>query len=254
MVKKLWCLALSSVAVTLAACVTIGNADKPIGTILVPAPQASGERTLVVVLPGFGSDAEKLREHGIGEAVHQGWPQADVLLTSATIAYYAERNLVSRLEADVIAPARRQGYKQIWLAGASVGGMGAVAYERAHPGELTGLILMAPWLGSGEMLEEIRKAGGVRDWNPGPVPAVVDDDNFQRELWRVVRGWSQNEALARRVWLVCGTDDRMLPTARLLAPAIPASHYLEISGGHDWDTFVVATNQIIARMRGQIAN
>jgi pimeloyl-ACP methyl ester carboxylesterase len=247
--KPLCLISLIVTAATLASCMTIGNADKPISTILVPATTASAERTLVIVLPGFGSDAEDLHERKIDQAVHKSWPQADVLLTSATIAYYARSNFVTRLEQDVIAPARKQGYQQIWLAGASVGGMGVLFYEHAHPGEMTGLVLLAPWLGSEETLDEIRKAGGILTWTPGPVPAVVDGDNYQRELWRVAKDWSDNSAGAGRVWLICGTDDRMLPASRLLAPAIPASHYLELPGGHDWDTFVVATDRIITQIR-----
>src|SRR3546814_4330608 len=53
----------------------------------------------------------------------------------------------------------------------------------------------------------------------------VDGDNYQRELWRVVKRWSDDPVQANRVWLICGTDDRMLPTARLIEPVIPASHY-----------------------------
>lgn len=254
MPRKLYPLTTLIFAAALTGCFTIGNAKKPITSILVPATEPAAERTLVIVLPGFGSDAEDLQEHKIGEAVHKSWPQADVLLTSATIADHARGTLINRLREDVIAPAREKGYKQIWLAGASVGGMGAVFYEHQYPGEMTGLVLLAPWLGSRDMLDEIRRAGGIREWDPGPVPAAVDDDNFQRELWRVVKNWSKDSASARRVWLICGTEDRMLPTVRLLAPAIPAANYLELPGGHDWDTFVVATDKIIAQIREQSAN
>ena len=237
-------------ATTLSSCVSIGNADDPIATILVPATVPTADRTLVIVLPGFGSNARDLEKHGIGEAVHQGWPQADVLLTSATFAYYSHRNIIARLDQDIVQPARRQGYKEIWLAGASVGGMGVLFYEHEHPGEMTGLVLLAPWLGSEGTLDGIRKAGGLRQWEPGPVPTVVDNDNYQRELWRVAKDWSGNSALAARVWLICGTNDRLLPTSRLLATAIPPSHYLELPGGsHSWASFVAATKQIVTRIR-----
>src|SRR3546814_2428360 len=88
-----------------------------------------------------------MQKHDIAAAVHQRWAEADVLLTSATFAYYKERNIVERLQQDIIAPARAQGYQHIWLAGASIGGMGVLFYEHEHPGELDGLVLLAPWLG-----------------------------------------------------------------------------------------------------------
>src|SRR3546814_13006534 len=77
-----------------------------------------------------------MQKHDIAAAVHQRWAEADVLLTSATFAYYKERNIVERLQQDIIAPARAQGYQHIWLAGASIGGMGVLFYEHEHPGEL----------------------------------------------------------------------------------------------------------------------
>src|SRR3546814_11854205 len=115
-----------------------------------------------------------MQKHDIAAAVHQRWAEADVLLTSATFAYYKERNIVERLQQDIIAPARAQGYQHIWLAGASSGGMGVLFYEHAHPGELDGLVPLAPWLGDRDMLADIAKAGGGPGWAPGPGPGPVD--------------------------------------------------------------------------------
>lgn len=231
-------------AFALTSCLGIGNYKAPIASVLVPATAPAAQHPLVVVLPGIRGDAESLKEHGIADAVHRSWPQADVLLTSATFAYYVHRNIVDRLDADVIGPARAQGYKEIWLAGASVGGMGVLFYEYAHPGAMTGLILMAPWLGSTDLQDEIRKAGGVRNWNPGPKPEHVDDDNYQRELWRVIKNWSDDPVAAQRVWMIVGDNDKLLQSDRLLAEALPPSHAIEIPGRHSWDTFVAAAERI----------
>jgi len=97
-----------------------------------------------------------------------------VLLTSATFAYYRDGKLVPRLHEEIVEPALRGGYRRIWLAGASLGGMGALLYEREYPGELTGLVLFAPFLGGKELLDEIRAAGGPRKWDPGPLPAETN--------------------------------------------------------------------------------
>src|SRR3546814_16721028 len=105
--------------------------------------------------------------------------------------------------------------------------MGVLFYEHEHPGELDGLVLLSPWLGDSDMLDEIAKAGGVSGWQPGPLPTTVDGDNYQRELLRVVTRWSDDPVQANRVWLICGPDSRMLPTARLIEPVIPASPYVK---------------------------
>lgn len=237
-------------AALIGGCITIGDATRPIASVLVRAPQPASERALVVVLPGFGNAAEDMQERGIAKAVHQHWPQADVLLTSATFAYYRERNIVERLQADVIAPARAQGYRQIWLAGASIGAMGVLFYEHEYPDTLDGLVLLAPWAGDRELLDEIRAAGGVAQWQPGEAPVSIDGDNYQRELWRVVKRWGQDPDRRQRVWLICGDQDRLLQTSRLIAPVLPESHYIEIPGAHDWKTFIQATERVISEIRG----
>lgn len=229
-------------------CFVFGNEKEPITAVLIPAVQAGPATEVVIVLPGIGADAKKMEDHGVAESIHKSWPQADVLLTNATFAYYVHNVLVEKLHADVIEPAR-QRYKKVWLAGASVGGMGAVLYERSYPREMAGIVLFAPWLGDSDLQDEIRKAGGVAKWDPGALPEKVDGDNYQREMWRVVHGWSQDPNDAQRVWMVCGKDDRLLEANRLLATAIPASHYVEVEGGHSWEAWLTAAELIIAKIR-----
>jgi pimeloyl-ACP methyl ester carboxylesterase len=236
-------------AVSFAGCFAIGNSQVPIGTVSVAAPRPSDERTLLVILPGFGNDATDLEDRGVAEAIHQSWPEADVLLASATFAYYRDGKLVPRLHEEIVQPARRRGYAQIWLAGASMGGMGALLYEREHPGELTGIVLFAPFLGSGELLNEIRAAGGPRKWNPGPLPAEMNPDNYQRQVWKMVKGWADRPEFARRVWLACGTSDHLIDDVRLLAPELPGARYLELSGGHTWGLWLSGAKEVFSRIR-----
>jgi len=188
-----------------------------------------------------------MRDHGLAEVIRESWPEADVLLTSATFAYYRDGKLVPRLRDEIVGPARSKGYARVWLAGASLGGMGALLYEREHPGELTGLALFAPFLGNSELLDEIRAAGGPRTWDPGPLPAEMNADNYQRQVWKMVKGWTPE--LARRVWLACGTSDRLIEDVRLLAPQLPGSHTLELPGGHTWSLWISSAKEVFSRIR-----
>jgi hypothetical protein len=215
----------------------------------VAGPRPSAERTLVIVLPGFGADAALMRERGVAAAIQEAWPEADVWLTSATFAYYRDGRLLARLQEEVVGPALKKGYRRIWLAGASMGGMGALMYEREHPDALAGIVLFAPFLGSNRLLEEIRAAGGARQWNPGPLPAEINVDNYQRQVWGMVKSWGQRPELARRVWLYCGTDDRMIDGAQLLAQELPAANFLERPGGHTWSNWVSGAKEVFARIR-----
>lgn len=98
--------------------------------------------------------------------------------------YYLEGKAPQRLHDEVIVPARQPGrYREIWLSGASMGGMGSVMYDRFYPGDVDGIILLAPYLGDRPILREIAQAGGVESWDPGP-PHAIGKDNWQHEIWR----------------------------------------------------------------------
>lgn len=245
--------AVPALSLLLAGCITLGDSDEPIASLRMPAPVPGSEKVAIVVLPGFGHGAGKLRDEGVHAALQRAWPEADVVLTSATFAYYSAEVLQSRLRLDVIAPLRAEGYETIWLAGGSLGGLGTMLYERHYPGEVTGLVLFAPFLGDDELHEEIADAGGIGAWNPGPVPARVDGDNFAREIWRVAAGWARDPVAAERAWIVCGVDDQHLEESRLLAAALPDGHYLEIDGGHTWATWLRGAEQVAARIRATAA-
>lgn len=204
------------------------------------------------MLPGFASSAEEMRDKGVAAAIHRGWAGPDVALVDATFAYYRSGVLVPQLHDQVIAPARAQGYREIWLAGGSMGGMGLLLYEQAHPGELQGLLLMSPFLGDDALLDEIR-AAGLAGWEPGAL-APIDGDNFARHVWVMLKDWRHKPELAGRAWLVCGTEDRLFEDVELLAPLIPRGQYIASAGGHSWDYWLPTAENtfrlIASRRRG----
>lgn len=249
--RRAFTVALLAAAPILSGCFAIGDSRQPIETLAVGAPRPAAERTLFIVLPGFGVDAREMLERGVATTVHASWPETDVLLTSATFAYYRDGRLLGRLHEEIVLRARREGYRRIWLAGASMGGMGALMYEREHPGELVGVVLFAPFLGENKLLREIRAAGGVRSWDPGPLPSEMNGDNYQRQVWKMVKEWSARPELARRVWLACGTEDSLIDGARLLAQQLPEGRFLEHPGGHTWSAWLGAAQVVLPRVRAQ---
>ena len=230
------------------ACFQAQRPTGPIPVKILPAPQPGTDRPLVIVLPGRGDDLDDLEQVGIAESVQRAWPKADVLLTGATLGYYQYGNIAVLLHEQVIVPARQRGYKVIWLAGASMGGMGALLYERTYPHDVTGLVLMAPYMGDSGLTKAVADAGGPAAWDPGPMPAQVGPDNYQRELWRVVKSWNGSAAEGGRIWLVCGDADRLIDAARLMAPLLPAGHFIQGHGGHEWPVWDAGAGQVFTRI------
>jgi pimeloyl-ACP methyl ester carboxylesterase len=231
----------------LVGCAAGGDPKATIASELVPAPAPGASRDLVVVLPGRGDDVADLRASGIAAAIQTSLPDADVLLTGVTMPYYFGGRMPQRLHDEVVVPARARHYRHVWLAGASMGGMGTLLYEHAYPGEMDGLVLFAPYLGERALIEEIQAAGGLAAWNPGPVPPAVDKDNYQREVWREIKGWTAPGATrARRVWVAYGRDDRLREALPPLVAVLPKDHVFERDGGHAWVVWVPAAREVFA--------
>jgi hypothetical protein len=226
----------------LAGCSVGGDPAQPIPTSFIPAPQTT-ER-LMVVLPGRADDLSTLRRSGVVSAIHRSWPDTDVVLAELSMPYYLDGKASRRLHDQVIAPARRRGYRQIWMSGASLGGMGTLMYDQAYPGELDGLVLLAPFLGETEILREITGAGGVVRWDTGP-PQAITADNWQHELWRHVQALSRDPARARHVWLAYGDDDKLRKAMPLLAAALPPEQVLVRPGGHNWRVWSPAMGEVL---------
>lgn len=235
---------------TLSGCLPTRNTDKAISTRLITAkllPAGEPAKRLVVVLPGRADDLDALNRSGMTEAIHATWPDADVLLAEVTLSYYMQGNAPERLHAEVIAPARERGrYREVWLAGASMGGMGVLMYDRLHPGEMGGLVLLAPYLGDAKQLREIGDAGGVAQWDAGP-PQVADADNWQHELWRHIQRLSRNPEEASRVWLAYGDSDRLRKSMPLLIPALSQDQVLVREGGHTWTVWSPAIGEVLRK-------
>lgn len=243
-----WSSLLLSVGI-LSGCIQFGDPSRPIPTFLADAPAQA--RRLVVVLPGRADDVAALRTSGIVQAVQAAWPDADVVLTGLALGYYLQGQADQRLHDEVIEPARRRGYAQVWLVGASLGGMGAVLYDRAYPGDVDGIVLLAPYLGDRQIQSEVAAAGGVSRWQPPPPANVLTAQNFQQELWRHLQSWSRQPAAARNVWLVYGRDDPFRESMPLLAPVVPSGHVLLRDGGHEWDVWAPAAREVLARIGEQ---
>jgi len=212
-----------------------------------PAPAsgapAPGARRMVVFLPGRGDRAVTFDGEGFISAAKAAGLDADLVAADAGLGYYMRRTIVERLWSDVLAPAVAAGYSEIWLVGISMGGLGAITVAREHPGAVAGIVLLAPYLGEREVLDEVAAAGGLARWMP---PAAPAPDDF-RSVWKWLRGYVALPAGPPALWLGYGDVDRYRSAHALLAAALPRDRVLTTRGGHDWDAWRALWKELLAR-------
>jgi pimeloyl-ACP methyl ester carboxylesterase len=207
-------------------------------------PQRSG-RCLVVLLPGRFASPEEFRQAGFADAVAARGLRIDLVATDAHLGYYRGRSVVERLRADIIAPARAAGYEQVWIVGTSLGGLGGLIYLKEHPGDLSGVLSIAPFLGDDELIREIELAGGATGW---AAPQKVDGEDVGITLWRwLSAGRPGSESVP--VHLGWGSLDDFDRSNRLLAQMLPPGRTYPVDGGHDFKAWSLVWAEFLDRAR-----
>lgn len=208
--------------------------DRPMKTIRDRAPlQDGGNRILIVMLPGASDAPEDLLRHGFVRALRERRLPVDAILVDAHADYYLERTIGERLAQEIILPAHAGRYRQIWLMGISLGGMGALICARDHPAKIDGVFVLAPYLGSRGRIAEIARRGGFNDWQ---VEKITPQDDEQALLaWLKV--YRSGDPGLPAIYLGYGTDDRFSAASELLAQRLPTERVVAIDGGHDWETW-----------------
>ncbi len=184
-----------------------GPATVPLRTLEI-AQGSPGSRCLVVFLPGRGDTPEHFVRNGLPEELQRAGSRCALLGVDSHLGYYFEKTIIDRLREDVIAPARARGVEEIWLVGISLGGFGSLLYEKEHPGEIAGIVAIAPFLG-----DEGAEFTAFRAWLEANGPASPGRPPL---------------------FLVYGTGDRFAEVNGKLAARLPAGHVFQVRGGHTW--------------------
>jgi pimeloyl-ACP methyl ester carboxylesterase len=198
--------------------------------------------TLVVFLPGAYDKPQDFIDQGFVEALRKRAIQADVQLVDAHVAYYIAKQIVERLDRDVVAPALEKGYQQIWLVGISIGGYGSLLYSGQFPDKIDGFFVMAPYMGPRHVASAIKRQGGLINWSPG------DPTDADAAFWTGLRRYgNQSPGISKQptAYIGYGTSDRFEEPNRLFADILPADRRFAIAGGHDWRTWLQLWNQFL---------
>jgi len=237
-------------ALLVGGCGGLRTTQVPMASFLEKSSCTPNADTLLVMLPGAYSHPDEFVREGFVKALDESRLAADVLRVDAHLGYYNDKTILDRLQQDVMAPARRKGYKAVWIVGISVGGFGGLLYAQTHPGELAGLVTLAPYLGERVLGTDIANAGGLTRWQ-GPLSAPPGSDPRtpnEIQLWQWLRGYvGASHAFGTRppLYLGYGLDDRFVFSHRLLAAALPAERVFTTEGGHDWPAWTRLWRRIL---------
>lgn len=230
------------------ACMNMRNATVPMDGLTDYYPQKSGARNLAVFLPGvYDSPQDFVSNHFVHELRRRQMP-FDVVAADAHLDYFQTGTIVQRLEQDIIEPAMARKPEQIWLIGISLGGLGAMLYA-SHDPRITGVVALAPYLGTKQALAEVANAGGWAQWNPAQSSAML---SWELGLHKWIKSYLEAPQTMPKLFLGYGEQDRFATEQRQLASQLPSNNVLAIPGGHDWPTWQSLWRQLVERHGGQM--
>lgn len=182
--------------------------------------------TLLILLPGAYHQPEDFMREGFVAAVRRRQLPVDIAMAELQFELVASAQALPQIHAGLVQPAQAAGYRHIWLAGISIGGYVAIAYAERYPGQVHGLLLLAPYPGNRMTTNEIAAAGGIHGWQPG----TIDAEDTERRNWR----WLKTHAADMPVQLAYGEHDRFAASHALMAQALPPAQVDRVAGEHVW--------------------
>lgn len=221
-------------------------ASAPMASIRLPLEPVRTHERLLVMLPGVSDHADIFFKHGFQHDLRKAGIQADIRFIDTRLRYYTQHEIVGRLRREVLEPARRAGYCEIWLVGASIGGFAALYTAKEHPELVDGMVVFSPFLGRMATTAKIRRAGGLTAWR-----APQENRDFTVRLWEWLQGYAQPGEARPPLYLAYGARENDVYWGySLLAEALPREHVVTHQGIHGWKSWKPMWPKLIARAWG----
>lgn len=199
-------------------------------TLIDTAHESGQPALLIALLSGSYSEPEDFVRAGFPAAARAHGVDAELVMAEVRAAWFADGSVVQRIRDCVVVPAQGRGRERIWLAGISLGGLAALSYAARHEADVAGIVLIAPYPATRDILREVDAAGGLDRWHP-VIPAGGD---LEREAW----SWLATSREARApVHCYFSSGDRFASGQRRMAAALDPARCRELPGGHDWESW-----------------
>ncbi len=205
------------------------------------APDAEGERILLLMLPGAKNTPQQLVENGFIRALRERGLPVDVLALDAHVDLYLDRADIERLLHHTLDQVRAHGYRRIWLLGISLGGSGAMICTTQRTSEIEGVFLLAPFLGTRGLVAEVAAAGGLSRWQAGE----IGSRDHERALLEQIRRSPFDADDFPVVYLGYGGEDRYRGSSIMLSERLAQHRVSVMPGGHDWETWIVLWRMLL---------
>ena len=240
-----WRAVAAGLALLLAGCATQRPVVVPMASVALPASAQRISTTLIVFLPGVQELPQDIVREGFVDQVRARGIDADVVVADAHLGYFRNGLFEQRLREDIVQPARARGYRSVWLAGISLGGFGALRYARAFPGEIDGIIALAPYVAPRQDLQEVWHAGGLLRWQPAQ---PLQPSQHERALLLWLKGYADPAQQRPPLYVGYGDSDGLQPFTPLMAGILPPERLLSAPGGHDWPPWKAMWGQALDRV------
>ena len=207
-----------------------------------PVVEVSSKR-LMIILPGRGDTIESLEKQGFVSTFQKYYPSFETVVVDAHLGYYKKELLEQRLLDDIIIPAIKDGYKEIWMMGISLGGAGSLKIFEKHNDKITGIILISPYSGSKKFHKNLdRYLFGKQD---DSLVEKLERENVFFSLWKWI---INNDELMNsdRVWLGYGDQD-YLKGHENLKKYIGDNKTIVIPGKHKITVFKQIWEQLLSK-------
>lgn len=197
---------------------------------------------LIILLRGIGNDIHYFDEQGWTRKLQKRYPEYSIIIPDLHYGYYQKGIFFKRLYEDVIIPAKKSGVTSIWLAGISMGGLGAILTSEYSTKDIERIFLFAPYLGDGTIQKQIEEVGSLAKWNGKP----SDKEKWQFKLWSYLKVTTESKANTIPVYMGYGEQDGM-PGLNYLAASLPKQHVITLPGGHKDGVFTGLFEKMLER-------